>query len=65
MTMTDHDLNLKIELGDVDGDGKQDVTVYTHNKTARVTLYDVKQSALRIVEIVAAVLAALGIEGMF
>lgn len=63
--MTEHDLNLKIELGDVDGDGKQDVTVYTHNKTARVTLYDVKQSAIRIVEIVAAVLAAIGIEGMF
>ena len=63
--MTERDLNLKIELGDVDGDGKQDVTVYTHNKTARLTVYDVKQVGLRIVEIVAAILAALGIEGMF
>lgn len=63
--MTERDLNLKIELGDVDGDGKQDVTVYTHNKTARMTIYDIKQAGLRIVEIIAAIVAAMGIEGLF
>lgn len=52
-------LDLSIQFGDVDGDGKQDVTVVTHDK--KLTIYDVKQAALRIVEIVAAVLAALGI----
>ena len=59
--MPPQDLDLKIQFGDVDGDGKQDVIVYTHDK--RVILSDVKQAAFRIVEIVAAVLAALGIHG--
>lgn len=54
-------LDLKIQFGDVDGDGKQDVTVLTNDK--RITVHDVKQAALRIVEIIAAVLAALGING--
>ena len=63
--MTDKGLDLSIKLGDVDGDGKQDVTIYTHNKTSKITIYDVKQAGLRVVEIIAAVLAALGIEGMF
>lgn len=53
---------MSIQFGDVDGDGKQDVTVVTHDK--RLTIHDVKAAALRIVEIVAAVLAALGIEGL-
>ncbi len=54
-------LDLSIQFGDVDGDGKQDVTVVTHDK--RITIYDVKQAALRIAEIIAAVVAALGIHG--
>ena len=62
MKMPPQDLDLKIQFGDVDGDGKQDVIVYTHDK--RVLLSDIKGAALRIVEIVAAVLAALGIHGM-
>ena len=57
-----HDLDLTIQFGDVDGDGKQDVIVHTNDK--QITIKDVKQAALRIVEIVAAVLAALGIHGM-
>lgn len=61
MKMPPQDLDLKIQFGDVDGDGKQDVIVYTHDK--RVFISDVKQAAVRIVEIVAAVLAALGIHG--
>lgn len=59
--MAPQDLDLKIQFGDVDGDGKQDVIVYTNDK--RVLISDVKQAAVRIVEIVAAVLAALGIHG--
>lgn len=59
--MAPEHLDLKIQFGDVDGDGKQDVTVVTENK--KITIYDVKQAALRIAEIVAAVLAALGIYG--
>lgn len=59
--MAPQDLDLKIQFGDVDGDGKQDVVVYTNDR--RVLISDVKQAALRIVEIVAAVLAALGIHG--
>ena len=54
-------LDLSIQFGDVDGDGKQDVTVVTHDK--KFTIYDVKQAVLRLAEIVAAVLAALGIYG--
>lgn len=59
VTVAPDKLDLSIQFGDVDGDGKQDVTVVTHDK--RLTIYDVKQAALRIVEIIAAVLAALGI----
>ena len=59
--MAPQDLDLKIQFGDVDGDGKQDVIVYTNDK--RVLISDVKQAVLRITEIVAAVLAALGIHG--
>lgn len=54
-------LDLSIHFGDVDGDGRQDVTVTTNDK--KMTIHDVKQAALRIVEIIAAVLAALGING--
>ena len=56
-------IDLKIQLGDIDGDGKQDVTVTTKGGQ-KMTIYAVREAAVRIVEIVAAIIAALGIEGM-
>ena len=54
--------HLNIQLGDVDGDGNQDVTVSVGDKKkAKITIYDVKQAAYDVVKIVISVLVAMGI----
>lgn len=54
--------HLNIQLGDVDGDGNQDVTVSVGDKKkAKITIYDVKQAAADIIKIVISALIALGI----
>ncbi len=54
--------HLNIQLGDVDGDGNQDVTVSVGDKKkAKITIYDVKQTVYDVIKIVISVLAALGI----
>lgn len=56
-------LDLSIRLGDIDGDGQQDVTVTTKGGR-QLTIYAVKEAAVRIAEIIAAVVAALTIYGV-
>lgn len=56
-------IDMKIELGDIDGDGKQDVKITTDNGRS-VVVSNVKDAALHIVEIIAAVLTALGLNGL-
>ncbi len=54
--------HFNIQLGDVDGDGNQDVTITTGNKKqAKITIYDVKQAAYDVVKIIVSVLVAMGI----
>lgn len=53
--------HFNIQIGDVDGDGKQDVTVTSGNKKTKITIYDVKKAAYDIGKIIVSVLIALGI----
>ena len=55
-------IDLSVKLGDVDGDGKQDVTVYQNGgKIARFTIYDAKKAVIDIVEMVVSVLVSWGL----
>lgn len=54
--------HFNIQIGDVDGDGKQDVTVSTGGKKiANFTIYDVKRTLADIGKIIVSVLVAMGI----
>ena len=53
--------HFNIQIGDVDGDGKQDVTVTTANKKTKITIYDVKNLAYDLGKMIVSVLIALGI----
>ena len=53
--------HFNISIGDVDGDGKQDVTVTTADRKTKITIYDVKKAAYDIGKIIVSVLIALGI----
>ena len=54
--------HFNIQIGDVDGDGKQDVTITSGgDKIIKITIHDVKKAILDIGKIILSVLVAMGI----
>ena len=54
--------HFNIQIGDVDGDGKQDVTITTTgDKVTKITIHDIKKAVMDVGKIIISVLVAMGI----